>query len=159
MSKKPPHSLTRRSAPRAKNTPQTRQVLFGLHYTTKFEPSSSRRATDVARAARVVAWYFFVRSDSVVTRTPPRAEYRASALAPFPFSMLFLFRGGILFEIEWAETGLGRALPLRARRAALNAECKYSMVPRVYFLASGSSGHGVSPSASASGISAMATSA
>jgi hypothetical protein len=22
--------------------------------------------------------------------------------------MLFLFRGGILFEIEWAETGLGR---------------------------------------------------
>src|SRR3989344_4285246 len=58
LSKKPPLFLTRRFAPRAKNTPQTRQVLFGLHCTTKLEPLSSRRATDFARSACVVASYF-----------------------------------------------------------------------------------------------------
>ena len=40
---------------------------------------------------------------------PPNASasLRHSALAPFRLSMLFLFRGGILFEMEWAETGRG----------------------------------------------------
>ena len=59
-----------------------------------------------------------VRSDSVVARTPPRAS-RWSARPPSPrfrLSILFLFRGGILFEIEWAETGLGRFVLLNKLR-------------------------------------------
>jgi len=36
-----------------------------------------------------------------------QAGTRRSALAPFPLSMLFLFRGGDFFKIEWAETGRG----------------------------------------------------
>ena len=32
---------------------------------------------------------------------------RRSALAPFRLSILFLFRGGDFFKIEWAETGRG----------------------------------------------------
>jgi hypothetical protein len=42
----------------------------------------------------------------------------ASALAPFPPFHAFLFRGGILFEIEWAETGLGWASKWRVPRQA-----------------------------------------
>ena len=38
-----------------------------------------------------------------------QAGTRRSALAPFRLSMLFLFRGGDFFKIEWAETELGRA--------------------------------------------------
>src|SRR3989338_1774562 len=48
-----------------------------------------------------------VRGDSHNPTSASRT--RRSALAPFRLSILFLSRGGILFEIEWAETGLGRA--------------------------------------------------
>ena len=53
----------------------------------------------------------FVRSDLVPVRTPPRAS-RWSVRPPSPrfrSPCFFFFRGGILFELEWAETGLGRA--------------------------------------------------
>ena len=56
----------------------------------------------------MVALSHIVRSACAVmrTRTPPTArQARRAALAPFPLSMLFLFRGGVLFEIEWAENG------------------------------------------------------
>jgi hypothetical protein len=42
--------------------------------------------------------------------------------------MLFLFRGGILFEIEWAETGLGRA---SSKEEAVGRKCKFNIEPRV----------------------------
>ena len=58
--------------------------------TTKFEPFSSCNATDFARAARVVALYFLVRSDRVVMpdSAASASQARRSALAPFfrPFN-------------------------------------------------------------------------
>src|SRR3989344_3483243 len=102
------------------------RVYYWSPYCTRLEPIFPRTLTDFARSARVVAWYCIVRPDCVATRTPPRAEYRASALAPFPPLMLFLFRGGgILFEIEWAETGRGRTLPLKGK--ACGSKCKIQM--------------------------------
>jgi hypothetical protein len=53
---------------------------------------------------------------------------RRSALAPFRLSMLFLFRGGDFFKIEWAETGLGRA---SSKEEAVGRKCKFNIEPRV----------------------------
>jgi len=62
-----------------------------------------------------------VRGDS---QAPPRAS-RWSARPPSPrfrLSMLFLFRGGILFEIEWAENGARSGFLLRQEAAAPECE-------------------------------------
>ena len=61
---------------------------------------------------------------------------RRSALAPFRLSILFLFRGGGFFKIEWAETGLGRA---SSKEGAVGMKSKFNIEPRVIFIASGSS--------------------
>ena len=53
-----------------------------------------------------------------------------SALAPFRLSMLFLFRGGDFFKIEWAETGLGRA---SSKEEAVGIKYKFNIEPRVIF--------------------------
>ena len=53
---------------------------------------------------------------------------RRSALAPFRLSLLFLFRGGDFFKIEWAETGLGRA---SSKEEAVGN--KFNIEPRVIF--------------------------
>src|SRR3989338_7947988 len=56
---------------------------------------------------------------------------RRSALAPFRLSMLFLFRGGDFFKIEWAETGLGRASS--NKEEAVGMKCKFNIEPRVIY--------------------------
>ena len=48
--------------------------------------------------------------------------------------MLFLFRGGILFEIEWAETGLGRALPFKGK--ACCSKCRMQNTNAIWCLVS-----------------------
>src|SRR3989344_77267 len=123
LSKKPPLFLTRRFAPRAKNTPQTRQVLFGLHCTTKLEPLSSRRATDFARSACVVASDFIVRSDSVVTLniTPHASQSLGVPPSPFaPSPFLFFSRG----EINWNGVAKRRGGAARVNKEAGGTEGK-----------------------------------
>jgi len=88
---------------------------------TDFPPEADRRTLRVRGGLKLFRT-LRSRGDANQTNAAPRLPLvGASALAPFRLSMLFLFRGGILFEIEWAETGLGRALPLRGK--ACGSKC------------------------------------
>jgi len=72
---------------------------------TDFPPEVDRHTLRV-RGGLVPNRTLRSRGDANQTNAAPRLPLvGASALAPFPLPMLFLFRGGILFEIEWAENG------------------------------------------------------
>ena len=101
---------------------------------TDFPPEADRRTLRV-RGDFKLHRTLRSRGDANQTNAAPRLPLvGASALAPFPLSMLFLFRGGgDFFKIEWAETGLGRA---SSKEEAVGN--KFNIEPRVIFIASGS---------------------
>src|SRR3989338_6493828 len=104
-SEKPPLHLGRRFAPPAPIFGIPTQVLSGLHYTTKFEPFSSTRASRALRARGVFVLDCTIRfrADSLGrASTPrPRPPPRRQSSPPKADRHAHLFRGGFL-KIEWA---------------------------------------------------------
>ena len=150
----------RRCAPPAQNFPFPTRVLFGLDYTTTFEPILAGIPTDFARAACAVACNFCLRPDPAPTLMPPAA---ASCGNPernrFPCSSDSA--GGMRIEMEWAVSfgvlplGRGRREPIKYRVIDwFNTNAKRSHVHPI--VARGKAQRGAPLGHPASGISARA---